>query len=72
MDYELHRGPLKIGDLIVIEIFGKIVPRRPDDPSPQWFVVTEDQRGNEAVGLMPFHGKTSKHFARKYVASWGH
>ena len=71
MDFELHPGPLLAGDLIVIEIGGKIVPKRPDDPSPQWFVVLKEQAGQESVPLKPFNNPTKLHKARRYVALWG-
>lgn len=57
-------GPLRKGDLIVIESGGRIVPRRPDDATPQWFVVLEDQNGREPVQLKPFNNHTSLHKAR--------
>lgn len=68
-DFEIHPGPLLKGDLIVIEIEGKIVPKRPYDNSPQWFVVLNDQTGVESIGLKPFN-HTKHHKARKYIAGW--
>ena len=70
-EFELHTGQLVKGDLIVIEINGKIVPRRPTDARPQWFVVLKDQKDAEEVPLKPFNNQTTLHVARKYVARWG-
>ena len=70
MEFELHPGPLLKGDLIVIEINGKLVPKRPYDALPQWFVVLEDQEGSESVQLKPFNNQTKLHKARRYLAMW--
>lgn len=69
-EFETHPGPLLAGDLIVIEIGGKIVPRRPNDLRPQWFVCLNHQDGESAVSLEPFNNPTRAHKARKYVAGW--
>ena len=50
--YKYHEGPVYKGDVLVIEICGKIVPKRPDDPSPQWFVALEDQ-SEKGIPLKP-------------------
>lgn len=71
MDFELHHGPLLAGDLIVIDIGGKLVQKRPNDLRPQWFVVLKDQSGSESVPLKPFNEPTRLHKARRYVALWG-
>lgn len=70
MDFEEHPGPLLAGDLIVIEIGGKLVPKLPTDPSPQWFIVLSSQHGTDPVPLEPFNNPTKLHKARKYVAMW--
>lgn len=62
--------PLNAGDLIVIEIGGKLVPRRPWDDRPQWFVALEDQDGISPVRMNPFDNPTAKHTAKKVVAGW--
>ena len=70
--FEEHTGPLLAGDLIVVEVFGKIVPKLPSDPSPQWFLVLNNQVGKENVGLQPFFNETAKHKAKKYKANWNY
>lgn len=69
MEYELHTGPLLAGELIVLEVSGKLVPRRPDDPRPQWFTVLQDQSDGGSVLLRPFNDVTEKHKARRYVCA---
>ena len=70
-EFEDHLGPLCKGDLIVIEIGGRIIPKGPDDPTPQWFVVLGEQAGNERIPLKPYKCATSLQKARKYKALWG-
>ncbi len=69
-EFEVHPGPLKMGDLIVIEVNGKIVPRRPDDPRPQWFLVNEDQNGSEDIKLTPITHRLVGEKVRKYRAGF--
>lgn len=52
-DLEYHEGPIKKGDVIIVEINGKIVPKRPWDPSPQWFVALVDAEGNNEIPMQP-------------------
>lgn len=68
MDY--HPGPLIQGDVIVIEIGGKIVPKRPWDSSPQWFVVRDHQKGAQQVPLLPIDDNKALE-PRIYRATWG-
>jgi len=70
MAFDLHPGPLLAGDLIVIEINGKIVPKLPDDFRPQWFVVLKDQKDGEEVPLKPFNTESKLYKVRRYVAVW--
>ncbi len=72
MNFETHPGPLIAGDLIVIEINGKLVPKPSNDLSPQWFVVLKDQIAEESVQLKPFNEPTALHKAHKYVALLGY
>ncbi len=65
-EFEDHKGLLRAGDLIVIEIFGRIVPKRPSDKNPQWFVVLSDQIVNEPVNLKPFNTPCGLFKAAKY------
>ena len=68
--YKEHPGPITKGDILVIEIGGKVVPKRPDDPRPQWFMALADQQGAEPIPLKPVDD--NKFFApRLYKAEWG-
>jgi hypothetical protein len=70
MDFEQHPGPLCKGDLIVVEIGGKLVPKGQNGRRPQWFVVLNDQTGTDRVQLQPFNTETKMHTARRYVCQW--
>jgi len=72
MNFETHHGPLIAGDLIVIEINGRLVPKPSNDLTPQWFVVLKDQIAKEEVPLKPFNEPTKGNIARKYVALLGY
>ena len=48
-----HEGPICKGDVIVVEILGKLVPKRPDDPRPQWFIALDDEGKPGGVPLKP-------------------
>jgi len=68
--FDVHPGPLKKGDLIVIEIGGRVVPKLPTDSRPAVFVVLEDQRDAESVRLKPHNAPlTALHKPRLYVCA---
>ncbi len=61
MSYELEdcKGLLVQGDLIILEVNGIVVPKRPTDKTPQVFVVLKDQLQGESVDLAPYEMKIS-------------
>lgn len=69
-EFETHVGPLLKGDLIVIEIDGRIVPRRPNDKRPQWFLVLNDQKGQENISLKPFNEHKKHQKPKLFKAVW--
>ena len=69
MDYESKEGPILKGDILVLEIGGKLVPKRPDDPKPQWFVALADQHGRAEIPLKPME-ECGFYKPRKYAVGW--
>lgn len=65
--FDPHPGPLRRGDLIVVEVNGALVPKL-SGKGPQWFVVLTDDVG-AGVKLKSFHDETTAHHARKYTAA---
>ena len=65
----LNRLP-KTNDLIVLEILGNIVPKRPNDSTPQIFLVTGDVDNNFEIPLKPFNGKPNKRKVWTYKAGY--
>jgi hypothetical protein len=57
-----------MNELIMLEINGKLVPKRPDDPTPQVFIVTGDANGS--LPLKPFNGKTGNRVVQTYVVGF--
>lgn len=70
LSFEEHPGPLVKGDVIVLEIYGKIVPRRPDDARPQVFIVQAHQDGNGQVPLIPVSAVPRGCKPRLYKCGW--
>jgi len=60
----------KMNDLIMLEIGGKLVPKRPNDPTPQVFLVTGDPDSDGSLPLKPFNGKTDKRVVQTYVVGF--
>ena len=65
----LNRLP-KTNDLIVLEILGKIVLKRPNDSTPQIFLVTGDADNNFSIPLKPFNVKPNKRKVWTYKAGF--
>jgi hypothetical protein len=64
--YELHPGPIIQGDLLVVEVGGKLV--QSPQGGEQWFVAVEDDKG-QGVNMKPVNYYKKGLKARKYVAS---
>lgn len=68
--YTEHPGPLLQGDIIVLEINGKLLPRGDGAPGPQWFIVQQSQKDGGSVPLLFMNNPTSLHVARRYKCGW--
>jgi len=71
-DYEEHPGPLRQGDLIVLQVhkwlMPHVAPGGKDPGRPQCYVVLSDQRESEPVGLR--HVEHSPTARRYKCAHW--
>lgn len=65
-DFELADTPLKAGDLVVVECYGKLIPRA-DGSGPQLFVAPLNQIPGQAIDIKPFHGAATAHKAKRFV-----
>ena len=66
-DYEEHPGPLRAGDLIVLQVhkwlMPHVAPGGKDHERPQCYVVLSDQRESEPVGLRHVaHSPTARRY----------
>jgi len=68
MEFEQQTGPIHKGDLLVIEVNGKLVPKV-DKTGPQWFVVTCEERESGRIDMETFNAENATLKPKRYVAS---
>ena len=66
--YEYINDLLKANDLIVIEVNGKLIPTRPNAPTPQVFIVIGEPDGNGSLSLKPFNSHPHRRKVWRYKA----
>ena len=59
-----------MNELIMLEINGKLVPKRPNDPTPQVFIVTGEPDASGSLPLKPFNGKTGNRVLQTYIVGF--
>jgi hypothetical protein len=68
--YEYLTEPPKADDLIVIEVNGKLIPKRPNAPMPQVFIVAGNPDSNGSIPLKPFNSRTHRRKVWAYRAGY--
>jgi hypothetical protein len=68
--YEYLTEPPKTNDLLVVEVNGKLIPMRPNAPTPQVFIVTGDPDSDGSIPLKPFNSQTHRRKVWAYRAGF--
>lgn len=68
--YEYLTEPPETDDLIVIEVNGKLIPKRPNEPMPQVFIVVGNPDTDGSIPLKPFKGQINKRKVWAYKAGY--